>query len=84
MHQWCPEIVGVECNRRALGSAGMFLGVVGGGDVAVADDGVAGCLMVVGSFAIGDIVMAVVLGVGGVVGWICVSASASNVFRLIR
>ena len=57
-------MVGVECIRRALGSAGVFLWGVGGGDVVVADNSVAGCLMVVGSVAIGDNVLAVVMGVG--------------------
>jgi len=33
------------CIRRALGSTGVFLGVVGRGDVVVADDDVVGCLM---------------------------------------
>ena len=54
----------MECIRRALGSAGVFLGLVGGGDVVVADDSIVGCLMVVGSFVIGDIVIAVVMGFG--------------------
>ena len=66
-------MVGVECIGRALGSAGVFLGGVGGEDVVVADNSVAGCLMVVGSFAIGDIVLAVVMGVGEAVGYVLAS-----------
>ena len=71
-------MVGVECIRRALGSAGVFLGGVGGGDVVVADNSVAGCLMVVGSFAIGDIVLAVVMGVGEAVGYVLVTGVMSR------